>query len=1063
MTWRKWIVRSLVLIIASAIAAGVILYLSWTNPTAVREQVLGRLHTYLPGAAVSLESARLKLFGGISVNELHLARRGGRGDSEFAYIPHGTIDPDKEMLSQGRMAIRRVHCHKAQLHVVRDSDGSWNVAGVLADPDPRRQIPMMIFDRAVLVVEDRTNPPRFPTLQIRDVDLTIINDPVSTIVFEGTGLADVAARVQLRGSWGRMSHEFTLSIEALDFSITDKLIERAGQCYPQIAEHARQLGGIAKIQASVEFRPRAPQPWTHDIRLQLTNGKLSHPQIPIPLESLDARCRCTNGIVRIERLVARSGETHLEATGRAMSFSSDADLEGSLKIEHLSVASNVFTNLPEKLQVIQRDYNPEGFADIGLDFQRRGGRWRTSCVIYPCGGSMLCAKFPYQLERIAGKIEHRLDQSDPEHETSYLNLELVGYTAAGYTGAQEVRIEGTVQGKKPAGVDVRIWAKNVAIDEKLCAALTRPDLQKLVRSFSPAGQADIEAHIHRLQGETTFGNRYFIHFHDALMTYDVFPYPVENVSGTLDIRPDYWEFRDFRGSHKDATFHCQGRSIRRGSGSDLLVAITGTNLLLDSELQGSLHNESLKRTWVNLSPTGRIDFEARIHRAAEETQPDITVVASPLRCGMTASFFPYALSDVTGIVQYHRQEVLLSNMQARHGPTRVRLGRAKVCLKPEGGVTVDMPDLSGDPSVKDPDFVHALPAALQKAIGLIHSDQPLVIRTRITVDVPPDTGVSQGGVVTPVGNSERGAKVGAPARPASYIYWDGEVDLNDAVLHTGIQMQHVSGRLACRGSYQGGVQALAGNFYLDQAVVFGQPFRDIQSQMVVDHDHPDFVDFRTLKARLFDGEVGGSARVKCGDGIEYDINLTASQVKLEELGGHNQLGPKARLSGLAGARIYLHGKGSEINGLQGGGTIDVPNGKMYNLPLLLDLIKVLSLRAPDETAFEEAHVRFEIHGRQAEFKRIDLYGNAVSLSGLGTMCVDGSDLKLDFFAVWGRALQWMPPVIDQIPAKFAQCLLTIKMRGKIGDVQCTKEPVPILLEPMKEFLERMRKYSALVR
>jgi hypothetical protein len=129
----------------------------------------------------------------------------------------------------------------------------------------------------------------------------------------------------------------------------------------------------------------------------------------------------------------------------------------------------------------------------------------------------------------------------------------------------------------------------------------------------------------------------------------------------------------------------------------------------------------------------------------------------------------------------------------------------------------------------------------------------------------------------------------------------------------------------------------------------------------------------------------------------------------------------------------------------------------------VDLLKVLSLRAPDETAFEEAHLRFGIHGRQVDFNRIDLYGNAVSLSGLGTMNIDGTDLKLDFFAVWGRALQWMPPVIDQIPAKFAQCLLTIKMRGEIGKVECTKEPVPVLLEPMKEFLERMRKYSTILR
>jgi hypothetical protein len=34
-------------------------------------------------------------------------------------------------------------------------------------------------------------------------------------------------------------------------------------------------------------------------------------------------------------------------------------------------------------------------------------------------------------------------------------------------------------------------------------------------------------------------------------------------------------------------------------------------------------------------------------------------------------------------------------------------------------------------------------------------------------------------------------------------------------------------------------------------------------------------------------------------------------------------------------------------------------------------------------------------------------------------------------------------------------LLKIKMRGRLGDVHCTEEPVPVLVEPLKELLERL--------
>jgi len=53
--------------------------------------------------------------------------------------------------------------------------------------------------------------------------------------------------------------------------------------------------------------------------------------------------------------------------------------------------------------------------------------------------------------------------------------------------------------------------------------------------------------------------------------------------------------------------------------------------------------------------------------------------------------------------------------------------------------------------------------------------------------------------------------------------------------------------------------------------------------------------------------------------------------------------------------------------------VDVPNGKMYRLPLLLDLLKWLGLRLPDRTAFEQAHVTFAIDGDRAQINQLDLF------------------------------------------------------------------------------------------
>jgi hypothetical protein len=130
---------------------------------------------------------------------------------------------------------------------------------------------------------------------------------------------------------------------------------------------------------------------------------------------------------------------------------------------------------------------------------------------------------------------------------------------------------------------------------------------------------------------------------------------------------------------------------------------------------------------------------------------------------------------------------------------------------------------------------------------------------------------------------------------------------------------------------------------------------------------------------------------------------------------------------------------------------------MYDLPLLLDLLKVPALHAPDGTAFEEAHAEFQVHGRRVEVQRLDLLGNAVSLGGRGELNLDGSDLRMDFYAVWGHIVQVLPPGLRDLPPWLSRNLLLVRARGALGgDVKFSTEPVPALVGPVKQLVERVR-------
>src|SRR5436309_1043609 len=141
MVSRKWLVRTWVFTVAVGVAAVALAYQHWTNPALVRQQIIASLEEHLPGARVSLESARLQLLGGISFRELRLSRRDDPSRTDFIYVPSGTIYHDKEQLLKGKLAIRSIDWHQPKLRLIRDPEGNWNLADILAPPTPDVAVP----------------------------------------------------------------------------------------------------------------------------------------------------------------------------------------------------------------------------------------------------------------------------------------------------------------------------------------------------------------------------------------------------------------------------------------------------------------------------------------------------------------------------------------------------------------------------------------------------------------------------------------------------------------------------------------------------------------------------------------------------------------------------------------------------------------------------------------------------------------------------------------------------------------------------------------------------------
>src|SRR5262249_2557397 len=159
-----------------------------------------QLDSRFVGVSVSLESARFRPLGGIVLRELRLARRDDLDRADFLYAPAGVIYHDKErLLAGGGFGVRRIELYRPRPRLIRERDGRGTLCGLLA-PGPARpaeRLPMLVLSGATVTVEDRALSPSAPLLEVRDVQLTVVNDPLTTLVVEAAGQTDALGPLRL--------------------------------------------------------------------------------------------------------------------------------------------------------------------------------------------------------------------------------------------------------------------------------------------------------------------------------------------------------------------------------------------------------------------------------------------------------------------------------------------------------------------------------------------------------------------------------------------------------------------------------------------------------------------------------------------------------------------------------------------------------------------------------------------------------------------------------------------------------------------------------------------------
>ncbi len=1120
--WRKWLIRSGILVLLGAVISASWLYQTWTRPAVVRQLLIDALERDLPGVRVELDHAYLRLFGDISISGLRLIRS---PDSEpFLRIPKGRLLHDKEQLSNGELVLRKVVLEGPILRLERRPDGSWDLADLLPShtsdaPWPTvvvRQASVHLHDRGVLPTAVRSGSQ--VEWQLHGIELTLINDPAPRVSVAATAHHELLGRLELDGSLHRPTQAMQARLQLPQFPVAGELVHKLAAYVPELGDYRESPRGIVGLTAQLAHHPNADIPWQTQVEIRLRKGMFVHPGLPLPLEEIQGTLHYHNGHCTIKQLHGQAGDSaftvELEllptplarAAPAPTSFPLPESLEHRLQrlrvqVRGLTVGPRLTEALPQALRSFPEMFRPTGPLGITFELKRQGDQASKECILEPAGMRIVYEAFPYPVEDIHGSLTLKIDPTQQDR----LKVDL-----SGRASGQPITLQGTMIGNNPgAKLDLVIQGQAIPFNDTLINAL-KPPFPQFLRSLNATGQGDFRATLTQNPNSNLLHTRFDIDVYDSRMRYDIFPYTMEHVRGKVVIMPtpapvdapseevasaglptDRVEIKDFTARHGATHLRLWGAKGPTDSGSQLQLNIEARGLALDRELRQAIEAIGGREGWDTMQPRGwaNCTVGVTIHESHDAPGPDprgeYALPFDPLtdlelQCQWSGGsihpiFFPYTLTDLNGGFSYRAGRIVLRGCRARHGKSLLTLEQADIRKRTDGGLWASLSNIQADPLVCDTELFAALPGELGTAWEALKLQGPATLHLqRLVIDDPAQAaeGPRLAQPIQPVGSTSPQDSLADPRSqalpspkslpdPQPILYWKGALTLQKAQLQLGVPFTEVIGQVAITGRYEGDrLGRVYGNVALARALVAQQPVHDLQAHFRVDPLKPSILQVPTIRGQLYGGTVHGEARVQLNDPLAFSLDLTAIGVQLEQLAQYYRMGDDAQLQGMATARLYLTQQPGDSNhppDLRGGGTIDVPQGKMLNLPFLLDLLKVLNLRAPDRTAFEEAHAVFSIHGEQIQVQQLDLLGNAISLGGGGQLRTDGSDVQFEFYTIWSRLLKdWLAAPLGHLSSAISKELFKIQVRGAVGGtIEYRKMAVPLVAEPVRHVLERM--------
>lgn len=1038
-------------------AAGVTLRLA-LRPEAIEAEVR-RLVSGAFAGPVAFSGFRFGWLGGAEIRDLRVEIPAGRGPggerpAETLKIDRLRVVPSFWSLLRGKVEILAASAKVSDLSLRRDANGRWSALEAIrpevleaisrsAGPLGRWPAIAVEIDRARLEDETLLGAPSALDLEGLVVRLRAgAEGAYGLVAFARAGAASVELAASVRASTAGPSALGTLSVRRVDLAALGAALPVETARRIPSAEVRGFLDATLEWEASADgaFRVRGGTG-------RLGRVTLSSPALPYAIAGLEGELRFGQDFVACSGIRGTFGRSPVSASGRAeipggLSLPARGLEKGTwraaIAVASLEIEPRLRAALPEELRGFLERYGLEGALDIEAwiegSFDRPVRPEDIRAVVRFADASISFQGFPYRVRGLTGSIaieDGRL---------------LIPAPIEARWGAFEGSLSGPGGDLRRCGdADVTIRLRSVPLDETFRAALP-PSVLETWDAFQVAGSADAEIRVTRAPPERPGGGpgapcapthvRISAVPRGARICYRKFPYEVTDISGRIeiDVVGKRVRFEGLEGRHGSAKIAAEG-VLEHGSPYLFSLALSSDALPIDGDLRDALP-PSERETVEDFGLGGTVRAGVQI-RADAPGASRFSAELGAVAVRLSARRFPYPLDLVEGRVRIaedgtadwsglatapgSKPYVVLGGRLARDGSAR------------EVRIEVDFESVDFDDKLRD-----ALPPHLERATsnmglgGLFRGRIEIVRRTDASRPGSSELRYEGKNVSVRSGSVDFGLRIRDLEARADF---SGDLSGETGVIEGEVSVR--SGKFNRLRLSEGVVQFALGKELSRPAsdlsgegggsAAVGEGLRE----KVAGADPKRLLDLAVRSEDLYGGALRGRFLLDVGDGGDFAGECAAEGVQVSRAAGDVFETAVRRASGRARGRVSFAGKNRDARSIAGSGSCRVEDARLVEVPLFLDVGRLLFGEAAGSGHFREVRMDFRIE--DGKFiadppSGVEILSPSLKLAGGGTMDFRGNlDLLLE-----AQILGVRIPLVDEIFSLLKKGLARISIVGNLS-------------------------------